>query len=48
MLSVYPALINFRMAASIFTKPGIYTYTVTCRVVRATKMTGSSPDDWIY
>jgi hypothetical protein len=23
-------------------------YTVTCREVRATKMTGSSSDDWIY
>jgi hypothetical protein len=23
-------------------------HTVTCRVVRATKMTGSSSDDWIY
>jgi hypothetical protein len=22
--------------------------TVTCRVVRVTKMTGSSSDDWIY
>jgi hypothetical protein len=21
---------------------------ITCRVVRATKMTGSTPDDWIY
>jgi hypothetical protein len=23
-------------------------YIVTCRMVRATKMTGSSSDDWIY
>jgi hypothetical protein len=25
-----------------------YINIITCRVVRATKMTGSSSDDWIY
>jgi hypothetical protein len=25
-----------------------YLNTVTCRMVRVTKMTGSSSDDWIY
>jgi hypothetical protein len=42
---------TFRLVAQCFIQLRClnkYKYTATCRVVHATKMTGSSSDDWIY